>query len=182
MFKKLERKLVGLLIILFICFVSIFKPVKIDGVAMEPNYKNGQNFLSLRKFFFIPKRGDVVVYKYPTFPQFNFVGRIVGLPGETIVIQNGDIRINGTNLVETYLSTNKITTTTDKVEYVKSGEYSIQNVSVKGIKLYQEGEEIKIPIDSFFILADNRTDSIDSRGFGPVPKSNITEKLILRYK
>lgn len=99
-----------------------------------------------------PARGDVVVFLYPQDESVNFVKRVIGLPGETLKIENNKIYIDGVELSEPYL--------TEEIQ--KS--------------IYQHQIEIKIPADQYFVMGDNRTNSYDSRYWGLVPRKNIKGK------
>lgn len=108
------------------------------------------------------KRGDVIVFIYPEDPKKDFIKRVVGLPGETIEIRYGNIYING--------ELNKDPVLYNRFYYNKldSG-------------FGREGEIIKIPESSYYVLGDNSNSSKDSRYWGFVPKNNILGKAILVY-
>ncbi|MGZ3692361.1 MAG: signal peptidase I [Pseudobdellovibrio sp.] len=97
-------------------------------------------------------RGDVVVFKYPVDEKINFVKRVIGLPGETLKIENNKVYINNRELDETYLPEDQ------------------KNI------IYEHELEIKIPPDQYFMMGDNRTNSLDSRYWGLVPRPNIKGK------
>ncbi len=128
---------------------------------MEPNFKNGEYLIvdELSYRFHEPKRGEVIVFKYPLKPSEYFIKRVIGLPGETIKIENGKVVIKdvATNkpvlLEEEYLS-KSLRTSPDLNVTLASGQY--------------------------FVLGDNRPRSSDSRIWGLLPKENITGKVFLR--
>lgn len=182
MSKRLQWNLVGIMVILLFALIVTFKPITINGHAMEPKYKNGEYYLALRHPFFKPQRGDVVSYKYELFPEFIYMGRIVGIPTDKLVIKNGIIELNGQVLDEDYLVPGTVTTSMDKAVYKRINESTLENVTVKGVKLFSEGQELDIPNDSYFILGDNRTQSVDSRGIGFIRNVDIQEKLMFKYR
>lgn len=124
-------------------------PFRISGISMAPNFADGQFILVDKLSYFLsqPKRGDVIVLKFPANPSKKlFIKRIVGLPGETVRIANGTVAINGVQLTEAFLPEGTIT--------------GPDEVKVLG---YQE----------YFVLGDNRPNSNDSRYWGPLPKEDI---------
>ena len=103
--------------------------------------------------FHRPRRGDVIVFKYPLDPDRDFVKRVVGLPGETVEIHRGTVKIDGEALEEPYLEE--------------------RDLSSLG--------PVLVPPDSYFVIGDNRDGSSDSRHWGPVPLENIVGKVLVRY-
>ena len=139
----------------------LFKPFYVKGASMEPNFFDHEYLIidEITYRFQEPKRGDVIVFKYPENPKEYFLKRIVGLPGERIKITGGqvivynDIYPEGTTFEETYLPKNLIT----------------------------EGEKIVIlGSDQYFVMGDNRPNSYDSRRFGPVDHSLIVGRAWFR--
>lgn len=144
-FTKLATALliVGLLIHSFLLTILIVK-----GKSMEPNYTESQ-ILVVDKFSYrrhTPARGDVVAMYFPGEVEKRFVKRIVGLPGEKIAVKNGEIFINDTLFKESYLTE----------------------------QIFSSGEiDLKLQLNEYFVLGDNRGHSSDSRAWGPVPRSFI---------
>jgi len=106
-----------------------------------------------------PKRGDVIVFIYPEEPKKNFIKRLIGLPGETVEIRNGNIYINGG---------------VDKEPLLYNRYYYNRTESDFG----KEGQIIEVPKDSYYVLGDNSGSSRDSRYWGFVPKRNVLGKAI----
>ena len=144
--------------IVFIAAVAIryflFQPFVVEGSSMEPNFHHGE-YLFIEKVSYRlhePSRGDVVVFKYPNNPQINYIKRIVGLPGETLRIENGIVMVGGKALEEPYLG--------------------------EGIRTFVHGNpnatfEITIPDGKFLVLGDNRDHSTDSRDGWLLPETYI---------
>jgi len=148
-------------IFLFV-YLLILQPHKIKGASMEPNFHDGEYLLTDKISYRIgqPTRGDVVVFKAPPTYKDEFIKRIVGLPGETISIQRGKVYINGRELKENYIPENT---------YITPGKY------------LQEGQNLVIPQNSYFVLGDNREHSLDSRNIGPVERQYITGRAWFVY-
>jgi signal peptidase I len=120
------------------------KVLKVSGTAMEPTLHDGDRVLvfSIHREL---KRGDIVICTFPNNPDIRMIKRIIGLPGETIEIKDGQVLVNGTALNEPYIK--------------EPPEYSL-------------GPDI-ISENHYFILGDNRNHSSDSHNSGLVPLENI---------
>lgn len=109
-----------------------------------------------------PQRGDVIVFRYPEDPKKDFIKRLVALPGETIEIRGGSIYING----------------------VLSKEQSLHNhyyYNRQEGAFGQEGQVVKVPDGSYYVLGDNSSSSRDSRYWGFVPEKNVLGKAMVVY-
>lgn len=118
----------------------------VDGGSMLPNLQTGAIVLVNRLIYQIsqPERGDMVVLRYPGDPtKRTFVKRIIGLPGEKIILKDNQIWVNNTPLVESYLES-----VTRPVRH----------------------QELIVPADEYYTLGDNRPVSNDSRTFGSTPR------------
>jgi signal peptidase I len=143
----------------------IAEPYLVDGRSMDPTFATG-DYLIVDKFSYRnkgPERNTVLVFKYPNNPSKSFIKRVIGLPGETVVIKNGEVTIinsenpNGFLLGGGYV--------THKCPAVDS---CIQN--------FQK----TLSGDEYFVMGDNRAESFDSRYWGPLEKKYILGKPILR--
>lgn len=162
-FELTKIVVVSLAIIIPIRYYLI-QPFYVKGASMEPTFYD-QEYLIINEIGYRlgePRRGDVVVFKYPRDPQEYFIKRVVGLPGEKVQIKNGEVYIyneangwRGQALDETYLDSSlKTYGLSDDVVALSSSEY--------------------------FVLGDNRNASKDSRVFGPVDKSFLIGRVWLR--
>ena len=145
--------LVSLAIFLFV-YVFLVQPHRVKGDSMYPNFFDGELLLTEKVTYRIyePKRGDVVVFRAPTGRKVDFIKRIIGLPGETVRVGDGEIFVNGKKLTESY-------------ETQATGG----NVSTT------------LGQDQYLVLGDNRGSSSDSRSFGPIEKSSIRGRALLVY-
>ncbi|WP_245574387.1 signal peptidase I [Desulfovirgula thermocuniculi] len=134
----------------------ILAPFYIPSGSMEPTLRIGDRIIvsKISYLFTEPQRGDIVVFRYPLDPSRDFVKRLVGLPGETVSLRNGQLYINGKPVPEDYLP--------------------------KDMKFADFGP-VRVPAGYYFVLGDNRNNSDDSRVWGPLPRQNIIGKAVLVY-
>ncbi len=150
----LVRNIDILLIVGLFSRIFIIQPFLVEGSSMEPNYHDKEFLLvdRLTYHFKSPQRGEVVIFRFPKNPQEDYIKRIIGLPGETIKIENGKVYINGQRLEEKYLSPDTQTIISNNTNVALN-----QNLSA----------------DEYFVMGDNRSHSSDSREWGTVPKNNF---------
>jgi signal peptidase I len=148
--------------IFVVVYLFLMQPHQVKGSSMFPTFKDGQYLLTDKVSYRLgtPKYGDVIVFKAPMNESYDFIKRVIGIPGDRIRIQGGHIYINDKSLDEFYLPS----------EYKTSAGQFIS-----------EGEEYVVPSDNVFAIGDNRDHSSDSRDWGPVPFANIVGKGLLRY-
>jgi signal peptidase I len=153
-------KLVVIAVVIVIPFrLFIAQPFIVDGASMDPTFENSQYLIvdELTYHFNTPQRGSVLIFKYPRDPKKFFIKRVIGLPNEQVVINNGQVTIinnenpNGLKLNEPY------------VVYKKEDSHSV-----------------KLGENEYFVMGDNRAGSSDSRYWGPVPEKNIVGRPIFR--
>lgn len=171
MFKALGRLIGGLFdflqgivaiaAVMVMVYLFIMSPQEVSGHSMEPNFQNGDYILTNKIVYKMkdPQRGDIIIFKSPKNKDIDYIKRVIGLPGETVMLKNQKFYINGELLEERY-------------------EY---NKPVYGGSFLQEGVEITVPEDHYFVSGDNRPGSSDSREFGPVSKYDFIGQAILRY-
>lgn len=107
-----------------------------------------------------PKRGDVIVFVYPEDMKRDFIKRLIAFGGETVEIKDGDIFIDGKEILDPRIK---------NTYYYNRGDYG------------QMSQKITVPKDSFFVLGDNSASSKDSRYWGFVPKNLLIGKAELIY-
>ena len=149
----------------------------IPSGSMEPTLQIGDRILVNKLSYHLHAvgRGDIVVFRRPAdencggTPVADLVKRVIGLPGETISLSNtsprgGYVEINGKRLNETWLPS------------------SMQGTTAPGPAgpVYNLSRPYVIPANDYFVMGDNRTDSCDSRYWGPIPRSLIVGKVDLR--
>lgn len=133
----------------------LIQPFFVNGASMEPNFQNGDYLIvdEISYRFDAPKRGDVIIFRYPLDPSQFFIKRVIGLPGENIEIEDGKVFTNGKVL--------------DESKY-------LQNIDTAG------SIEVKLAENEYFVLGDNRQASSDSRKWGEVDKKFIIGRAWLR--
>lgn len=131
------------------------KPVRIEGQAMMPTLRNGDRVFMDRNPDQL-ERGDIIVFYFPLDTTKSYIKRIVGLPGETLMIEEGKIFINGKQIEEPYLD----------------AEFLAQD---------SLPAPVKIPDGHYFVLGDNRRNSSDSRYWGTVSRDLVYGKYWFRY-
>ncbi len=136
----------------------VAQPFVVSGASMLPTFDHGQYLIidELTYNFRSPKRGEVVVFRYPKEPNKFFIKRIIGLPEETIEIIDGEVTIIDSDNNTTILNE----------PYIKSSG---------GPEIIAELNE-----KEYFVLGDNRSLSLDSRVWGPVAEDMISGKVIIR--
>lgn len=159
----LELIKVGVLAALTIGLIRyfLFKPFYVKGASMEPTFFDHEYLIVDELSYYLrpPERGEVIVFKYPENPTEYFLKRVIGLPGERVKVSGGIITVynqahpEGVVMAESYLPADLVT----------SGENT-----------YTVGP------DQYFVLGDNRSNSFDSRRFGPINKSYIVGRALFR--
>ncbi len=140
--------------LIFFAVNLITARIRVEGSSMEPTLHDGELVVVSRLAYrwAEPERGDIVVFHFPLEPDRRFIKRIIGLPGETVVIRDGHVAVDGIDLVEPYIAA--------APRY--SGEWVVQPGQV-------------------FVLGDNRNNSSDSQTWGAVPVSQLIGKAFLVY-
>jgi signal peptidase I len=129
----------------------IMATVRVQGQAMMPALRDGERVLIWKVVEEI-NRGDIVVFWYPDDPSKSYIKRVIGLPGEEVMVENGKVLINGSPLDEPYMN----------ADY-RSSDSMPESMHVKD--------------HHYFVLGDNRKNSSDSRYWGLVPEKYIYGKV-----
>ncbi|PIR88541.1 MAG: signal peptidase I [Candidatus Harrisonbacteria bacterium CG10_big_fil_rev_8_21_14_0_10_44_23] len=150
----LEVVLIALLTVFFIRSF-IMQPFLVSGASMEPNFEDG-NYLLIDEatyYFREPARGEVIVFHYPADKSSFFIKRVIGLPGERVVIESGSVKIAPKNAPEDLRIIDEL--------------YLDQNLLTSG------HADIILQDNEYFVLGDNRSNSFDSRNWGTLSEDNI---------
>lgn len=144
-------------LLLFILVRAVVQNYRVDGPSMRPTLQNHQYILvdKVQYFFGSPKRGDVIVFKFPKNTSEDFVKRVIGVPGDTIHVDaNGQVTVDGDPINEPYVN--------DLTNPYQPNTWTLGT-------------------NDYFVLGDNRGDSSDSREWGLVPRSDIIGRAELVY-
>lgn len=150
------------LIVLVYTFVNLATSrFFIQGPSMQPTFHEGQFLIVSRAHYLLgqPGRGDIVVFDAPGDDDRPvnplLIKRLIGLPGDHIVIENSHVSVNGTQLNEPYIAEAQF----------RCARYC----------------DVTLAADEYFMMGDNRNDSNDSRAFGPVTRERLVGEAIVRY-
>jgi signal peptidase I len=143
-----------LAVLIFLGINGISARIRVDGSSMEPNLHTGE-FVVVNKFAYKlgqPRLGDVIVFHFPGDPDQEYIKRVIGVPGDTVEVQNGQVSVNGKRILEPYITT--------RPDY--------------------QGSWL-VPPASLFVLGDNRNNSSDSHSWGMVPFNYVVGKAMFIY-
>ncbi|MGA7195158.1 MAG: signal peptidase I [Anaerolineales bacterium] len=145
---------VGLAVVLFLIINALSARVRVDGFSMLPTLHDGEFVLVNKLAYHIgsPTRGDIIVFQSTTEKDLDLIKRVIGLPGDHIVIENNKVMVNGQTLNEPYIAAAPL----------YFGEWTV-------------------PVGDLFVLGDNRNDSSDSHVWGFLPIQNVVGKSLLIY-
>ena len=149
------------LIIIIPIRLYVIQPFIVEGDSMMPNFHDGEYLIvdEISYRFNSPQRGDVVIFHPPSDPKNYFIKRIIGLPGETVELREGKI-------------------------YIYNSEYP------DGIRLNEanyltqssinEESLVELADDQYYVVGDNRDNSLDSRRIGPITSASIKGRAFFR--
>ena len=140
--------------VLFVGINFVTARIRVDGSSMEPTLHSGQLVLVNRLAYKVgqPTRGDVVVFYFPRDPDKEYIKRLIGLPGDFIAIQDGQVLVNDLPLDEPYIA----------AAPAYNGNWVV-------------------PDGQLFVLGDNRNNSSDSHQWGMVPMEYVVGKALAVY-
>ncbi|WP_114211147.1 signal peptidase I [Acidisarcina polymorpha] len=151
------RDLMISVVVSFLIITFLYQPVKVEGTSMAPRLHD-QDRLFINKFaynFEKIERDDVVVFYYPRDTQKSYIKRVIGLPGDTVRIDDGEVFVNGKAVAEPYVP--------ERFRDVRSMD------------------SFRVPQGEYFVMGDHRSISSDSRDFGPVERKLIYGKAAFVY-
>jgi len=151
------RDLTLSVVIAIIVILFLYQPVKVEGTSMMPSLVN-QERIFINKFvyrFADIARGDTVVFQFPQDTSKSYIKRVIGMPGDTVTVEEGKVYVNGKLLDEPY------------VPDENRDSHSYPPVTVGS--------------DSYYVLGDHRNSSNDSRNWGTVKRSYIYGKAVFVY-
>jgi len=143
-----------LAVILFVGINSVSARVRVDGFSMQPTLQDGEFVLvsKLSYKFGDFQRGDIIVFDFPMNPDEELVKRIIGVPGDHVMVRDSHVYVNEQMLNENYIAQAPL----------YSGDWIV-------------------PDGTLFVLGDNRNNSNDSKDWGLLPQGNVVGKAVLIY-
>ena len=137
----------------------VAQPFIVSGSSMDPTFATGQYLIVDELSYYLgdPKRGDVIILRYPNDTKKFFIKRVIGLPNETVEIQNGIVTIKNMEHPEGFAMSEPY------IKYTKNDTMT---------KMLGEGE--------YFVMGDNRAASSDSRYWGVVPRDLVVGRALVR--
>lgn len=171
----------------------LIEPFRIPSGSLEPTLLVG-DFLAVNKFAYglrlpvvekkivpiaSPKKGDIAIFRWPPNPSYDYIKRVIGVPGDLISYHHKILTINGKTMPQKFIEF-----TTDESSGNAVAEYE---ENLNGIKhrifIRQDAEavdfDLTVPPHHYFMMGDNRDDSADSRFWGFVPDENLRGKAML---
>lgn len=154
----MARDLLLAIVLAGIVILFVYQPVKVEGTSMMPALED-QERIFINKFVYRLSgeisRGDMVVFWFPHDTSKSYIKRVIGLPGDSIRIVEGEVYVNNEQLEEPYVP----------------GTFRDR----------QTLTERKVPEGEYFVMGDHRTSSNDSRSWGTVPRPYIYGKAVFVY-
>ena len=195
----------------FVLRSFLFEPFKIPSGSMIPTLRIGDLILVNKYHYGIrlpvintkvwanqePKRGDVIVFRYPPQPSLDYIKRVIGLPGDEVTYLNKQLTVNGKPVPRAaqpdFFDSGTMRYSKQWQETLDAKRYSTLNDSDRpafvpgatefpfadGCRYTVEGVTCKVPAGHYFVMGDNRDNSLDSRYWGFVPDANIVGKAFL---
>lgn len=192
-----SRSFFPVLLIVFILRSFLFEPFRIPSGSLEPTLLVG-DFILVNKFDYgvripvihkkvvaynEPKRGDIMVFRWPPNQGYDFIKRVIGLPGDTVSYINKQLYINNVKVPLTNLEKKMVA---DEVGDETLMQEKIENLPGMTHDIYVNPKResanyfnLVVPAGMYFVMGDNRDDSADSRFWGFVPEKNIVGKAVL---
>ena len=187
------RSFFPVLLLVFLIRSFLFEPFRIPTGSLEPTLRIG-DFILVNKYAYgirlpvlhkkifanaEPARGDIVVFRWPPNPSYNFIKRIIGIPGDHISYIDKTIYVNGQKISQDFEKNTTNNDEGDPINVVQKKEnflgiqhtiYQIENHPAVDYK------DIIVPEGMYFAMGDNRDNSMDTRYWGFVPEKNIVGK------
>jgi signal peptidase I len=175
------------ILLVFLIVRGVIQNFKIEGQSMEPSLHTGQYILVNKIIYFhfdmnaplrllpgsadlparvvypfhMPRRGEVVVFEYPRDLSKDYIKRVIGLPGDSVMIKDGQVFVNNVLLDEPYLK-------------------GVQTLC-RGEDACSQNRSVTVPAGALFVMGDNRNNSSDSREWGELPLDGIIGKAWVSY-
>ncbi|HTM63382.1 MAG TPA: signal peptidase I [Gammaproteobacteria bacterium] len=192
-----SRSFFPVLLIVFLLRSFLFEPFRIPSGSLEPTLLMG-DFILVNKYDYgvrlpvihnivkpgaEPRRGDIIVFRWPPNPSYDFIKRVIGVPGDKISYINKELYVNGNKIPQNFLRQTAVTD--DGGEPFQAQEkledlFGIKHrIYLDPAKKSRDYKDIVVPQGMYFVMGDNRDDSADSRYWGFVSNKDIVGKAVL---
>lgn len=143
-----------LALVLYFAISAMTDRVRVENISMQPTLYEGELLVVFKQAYLLgePHRGDIIVFHHNSQPPEDYIKRVIGLPGDTVVIQNGQVTINNQGVDEPYIN----------AEAAYQGTW-------------------QVPEGMLFVLGDNRNRSSDSHLWGFVSQKDVVGRAVLIY-
>lgn len=191
------RSFFPILLLVFVLRSFLVEPFRIPSGSLEPTLLTG-DFILVNKYDYgirlpvvhrkllalhEPQHGDILIFRWPPDESFNFIKRVIGVPGDHVSYINKTLIINGKEIPQHTLGE-----ATARTESGQSFKVTEKEENLLGIhhKIYidpnkptNDFKDVIVPEGQYFVMGDNRDDSADSRYWGFVPEENIVGKAVM---
>jgi signal peptidase I len=161
------QSIVLALSVFVLLYLFVAQPNQVKGSSMYPNFKDGEYLLTDKLSYQIgqPQRGDVVIFKAPpsepcAADECEYIKRVIGLPGDKVMIKDGQVYLNDKLLDQSFLPNGVMTGPEDSM---------------------QDGVAVVVPSGQYLCFGDNRPNSRDGRAFGTIDRKAIIGKAFFKY-
>lgn len=161
-FMEILETLVFVGTLFIVVYLFIVQPNQVKGASMEPTFITEEYIITSKVTYKFREyhRGDVIVFKSPKNQDIEYIKRIIGIPGDVVMVKNNEVFVNNKQLTEPYISAKTP---------LWDGGYVV------------DGVPVTVPQNTLFVMGDNRPRSSDSREFGPIDQSSVVGQVFFRY-
>ena len=183
-----SRSFFPVLLLVLVIRSFIFEPFRIPSGSMMPTLLEG-DFIFVKKYSYglrlpvtetkvvetgSPARGDVIVFRLPSDPSINYIKRVIGLPGDTVVYERHRLTINGERVALQAGESDWL----GAPVYVEDLDGRVHDIRVENPGFSIRDNIYRVPEGHYFVMGDNRDSSKDSRFIGPVPEEFLVGEAV----
>jgi len=173
--REVIETIVLALVLAFALRTFVIQAFYIPSGSMENTLLPGDMILVNKFLYYFSdiKRGDIIVFQYPNDPSKDYIKRVIGLPGDSVELKNGDVYINGKLLEEKYTKEKAIDDIIMRAHAEKDEKDQPVNIPMQ--------DKITVPAKKLFMMGDNRNNSQDSRIWGFLSQDKVRGKALVIY-
>jgi signal peptidase I len=189
------QSMLSILVIVMFAITFVVQAFRVPSESMEKTLLAGDFLLADKVHlaeggawswilpYRIIQRGDIIVFHYPVDPSTYFVKRVIGIPGDRIHLQNKLVYVNGAAFKESYAVRDFQDRDPFRDNFPREEKLpsNVKQPWRSEIQQYVSGAELVVPAGRYFVMGDNRDQSLDSRYWGFVPRSNIMGRPLVIY-